>query len=79
MITKVSNLYTIPLQPGRNTFKNPGRFFRLIQSTVPIGVKLGDLPEITLSAGQCIPFEAPDEFTRYELITPLAELLIVRF
>lgn len=80
MQPKNSNLYTVPLQPGINSFNHPGRFFRLLEAPVPIGVKLGDMSPIrALRAGQGVPLDKGEEFPRYELTNPLPGILRVTY
>lgn len=79
MQTKNSNLYTIPLLPGQNAFNHPGRFFRLIESPVPITVKLGDMSAFQMQPGQGVPFPEGEEFIRYELINSLPELIVISY
>ena len=78
-ISTTSNRYRIPLQPGVNPFNNPGRFWKLLDCPVPIRVKIGDMPEMELVAGQGFDFPAGEYFERFEITNPLETTLTVTF
>lgn len=77
----ISQLYTIPLAASSTLrLMNPGRFWELVSAPAPIGVKVGEMPEVLLSPGQGLgPWQAPDEFDGYELRNPLAEAITIQF
>lgn len=79
-ISKDAKMYrNHPLNPGRNPIKLHGRHFTLVSSPVPLGVKLGDMPENDLVSGQRLALDAPDEFDRVELVNPTAEMIRADF
>lgn len=68
MITNVSQLYRVPLLPGRpNSFPVTGRHFFVVSSPVTLKVKIGEMVTNDFVASQGVSFDAPEYFTNIEI------------
>ena len=68
MISKTSQLYRVPLLPGRpNVFPVTGRHFFVVSSPVTLAVKIGEMVRNDFVASQGVSFDDPDFFTEIEI------------
>lgn len=68
MISKTSQLYRVPLLPGRpNVFPVTGRHFFVVSSPVTLAVKIGEMVRNDFVAAQGVSLDDPDFFTEIEI------------
>lgn len=68
MITNTSQLYRVPLLPGRpNVFPVTGRHFFVVSAPVTLKVKIGEMVTNDFVASQGVSFDAPEYFENIEI------------